>query len=50
MNFPIKCAICKNMIEKEELEKHTCFCNYPNICVDENGALCQQLGKQPVFI
>lgn len=50
LNFPLKCFICKNMIEKNEVQKHECFCNYPNICVDENGDLCPQLGKQLVFI
>ncbi|XP_018360389.1 PREDICTED: uncharacterized protein LOC108759436 [Trachymyrmex cornetzi] len=44
LNFPLKCMICKNIInQKDELNKHSCFCNYPNISVDDSGYVCPQL-------
>ncbi|CAL1672259.1 unnamed protein product [Lasius platythorax] len=50
LNLPRKCAICKTIIsDKEILEKHICFCNYPYICVDENGHLCPQREDETII-
>ncbi|KAM0731598.1 hypothetical protein ACS0PU_001140 [Formica fusca] len=49
LDIPRKCVICKNVIHKEELKKHTCFSNYPYICVDENGYLCPQREDETII-